>query len=499
MSSIFFRNVVGKSTTAKISNRNTFMQAINLARFYTTDYSVFPEPKQRHIPRNGTYPVGFLAGSTYCGIKNFSDGAGSKDLTMIMSTVPCIASAVFTKNQVAAAPVQIDRKLLDTVRTKGISHIRAVISNSGVANAVTGEQGFVNCNKMANASNDFISNYDKKNATYSDINAEISKSIVLSTGVIGKQLPIEKIETGVLQLEGKLGDSHTHWIDTAIGYMTTDTFPKLHSKEFTLPSNGAKYRLCGISKGAGMIHPNMATMLCTLVSDVSITQELLDNAVTYAADRSFNCISIDGDTSTNDTFSVLANGLASSPSSSNTTTSNASEWKISDEKSEDFLSFRDNLTEFSKHLAQLIVRDGEGATKFITINISNASSPTDAKAVGVSIAKSPLVKTAFFGQDANWGRILCAIGYSSAKIDPSTVSLRISSTPSNPSGNVADSCIDLLVNGQPLELDEAKASAILAHEDLTVDVDLGLGSDSATIYTCDFSHEYVSINGDYRT
>lgn len=287
--------------------------------------------------------------------------------------------------------------------------------------------------------------------------------------------------------------------------MTTDTFPKLRSATFTLPS-GTTFRMAGITKGAGMIHPNMATLLGFIVTDARIAAPLLGKALKHAVDRSFNAISVDGDMSTNDTIAVLANGAAVEGDGKG----------IVDEKSEDYASFRDGLVEFAADLAQLVVRDGEGATKFVTINVQGANTFEEAKQIASTIATSSLVKTALYGQDANWGRvctlslsrtsqqlapsltlvsqqILCAVGYSGvSSIDPSRVS--VSFVPTDGSAT-----LPLLVRGEPENVDETRASEILKMEDLEIRVELALGSESARMWTCDLSHEYITINADYRS
>lgn len=259
--------------------------------------------------------------------------------------------------------------------------------------------------------------------------------------------------------------------------MTTDTFPKLSSKEFS--SMGAPYRIAGWSKGAGMIHPNMATMLSGIFTDASVSTECLQKAVKHATDLSFNSISIDGDTSTNDSFIVMANGAASGV-------------VIDNMASQVYLDFEKNLGEIALHLAKLIVRDGEGATKFVQIHVKGAPSITEAKTVCSTIATSPLVKTAIYGKDANWGRIVCAIGYSGVEVQPEKVSLFMSSGDGSKS-------LHLFKDGMPFDVREDIASEILEFEDINILVDLGSGNSEASMYTCDFSHEYVSINGDYRS
>ncbi|KAJ2327957.1 glutamate N-acetyltransferase [Coemansia sp. RSA 2681] len=243
------------------------------------------------------------------------------------------------------------------------------------------------------------------------------------------------------------------------------------------------YRMAGITKGAGMIHPNMATLLGTVCTDAHVTQQALDRALAFAVARSFNAISIDGDTSTNDTIAVLANGAAAA----------AKECPLIDVDSEGFAGFQETLTEFMANLAGLVVRDGEGATKFITIDVNGAHSFEDAKRVASAIATSSLVKTAFYGQDANWGRILCAVGYAGVPIDTSTVGMSLWP------GDGSDPLV-LVRDGEPqLPLDEVRAAEILRLEEVRVCVELGLGAESARMYTCDLSHDYVSINADYRS
>ncbi|KAJ1675965.1 glutamate N-acetyltransferase [Spiromyces aspiralis] len=451
-------------------------------RSFSIDVKQFPEKKQRHIPASGTYPRGFLAGGSHCGVK----ANGAPDLAMIYSELPCTAAAVFTKNQFCAAPVQFDRALLERAAASGTPSVRCAVINSGCANAVTGSQGMQNARRMALAADNFVAKCDGQAQPGVE---PTHASLIMSTGVIGQQLPIEKIERGIASLE--LGASHSDWMCASIAHMTTDTFPKLRSKEFTLPASpsssqdsGQTYRFAGITKGAGMIHPNMATLLGTICTDVSISQPLLAKALRYAVDRSFNSISIDGDTSTNDTIAVLANGAACPGSRDG--------YMVDSESSPVFEAFRDELTAFAVELASLVVRDGEGATKFITVRIKGARTYDEGKTVATAISTSALVKTAFYGQDANWGRILCAVGYSSIPVDTDKVSLTmIPSDRSQP--------MPLVVNGEPLPLDEERAKEILALEDVAVEVDLGLGDEVFEMYTCDFSHDYVSINADYRS
>lgn len=289
----------------------------------------------------------------------------------------------------------------------------------------------------------------------------------------------------------RLGSSHDHWLTCAKAICTTDTFPKLRSRTFTLPSSpNTEYRMAGMTKGAGMIHPNMATLLGFIATDASIAPGLTSPLLRHAVDRSFNSITVDGDTSTNDTVALLANGAAGGP-------------ELTDPKSPDYAAFQSVLTDFAADLAKLIVRDAEGATKFVTIRVAEAASEEAARRVASTIARSPLVKTALYGKDANWGRILCATGYAlisepgSAEVPvPEIVPERtnVSFVPADGSAELR-----LLVDGEPEVVNEERAAEILEFEDLEILVRLGTGKEEATYWTCDYSHEYITINGDYRT
>lgn len=329
-------------------------------------------------------------------------------------------------------------------------------------------------------------------------------------------LPIDRIISNIPKLHASLGTSHDNWLNCAHAICTTDTFPKLISQTFTLPSHPeTTYSIAGMTKGAGMIHPNMATLLSMICTDAKVHPSAIKELLRTAANKSFNCISIDGDTSTNDTVALLANGAAA-PSGSPA---------LQDATSEDYLAFQHVLTNFMISLSQLVVRDGEGATKFVTIRVSSDVSYATARRAATSIACSPLVKTALYGKDANWGRILCAIGYAPGimeRVDelPGTgeeylarqnaqeqVLPRRTSVSFVPADGSEE--LKLLVRGEPEAVDEARAKVILEMEDLEILVRLdddgegavvGSGkSEVATFWTCDFSHEYVTINGDYRT
>ncbi|KAL2136803.1 hypothetical protein VTI74DRAFT_1455 [Chaetomium olivicolor] len=430
-----------------------------------------PAAKKKYVPTQGTYPLGFKASGTIVGVK--PSNKTKPDLALLTSDAPCAAAAVFTKNKFQAAPVTFSRNLLQKRCNQGI---QGVIINSGCANAVTGKGGLEDAAKMAQEADKCIGQTDS--------------TIVMSTGVIGQRLPIDKIIGKVPAAHDALGASHEHWLQMAKAICTTDTFPKLMSRTFSLPSSpGVEYRIAGTTKGAGMIHPNMATLLGVIATDAPISSAALPSALKHAVDRSFNSITIDGDTSTNDTVALLANGLAGGKEVVEGTT--------------DYNAFRAVLTDFAAELAQLVVRDGEGATKFVTIRVTESASEEAARRIASTIARSPLVKTALYGKDANWGRILCATGYSliSEPGQPINDVPEINPEKTNVSFIPTDGTAELklLVNGEPEKVDEARAAEILELEDLEILVRLGMGDKQATYWTCDYSHEYITINGDYRT
>lgn len=393
-----------------------------------------------------TAPEGFVAAGVKAGIKK----SGKEDVALIVSKVPATAAAVFTQNKMAAAPVVISRENAATGR------IRAIVVNSGCANACTGDQGLIDARLMAATA-----------ASLLGIDEE--EMIVSSTGVIGVALPMPKvlkgIEAAATNLSANGHESALHAI------MTTDTFPKVCAFQMTL--DGKKVKIAGIAKGAGMIHPNMATMLCYITTDAAISADALQTALNAAVNKSFNMISIDGDTSTNDTVAVLANGLAGNS-------------LIDNPLHPDYADFCQGLTVLATELAKLVVRDGEGATKFLEITVTGALSQQDAKKAAMAVAKSPLVKTAFFGEDPNWGRILCAVGYSGAEADPMKTSLSIGGIP-------------VVSAGLGVEPDLEALQHAMSASDIMVKVELGLGSETATVWTCDFSYDYVKINAEYHT
>ncbi len=406
-----------------------------------------------------TYTVpGFDAAGIVAGIKK----NGAPDLALIASQVPCRAAATFTKNKFPAAPVLYDRQLLAFNPTG----IHGVIINSGNANACTSVEGTANAKRTAEAVEAALGTHD-------------SAIFVMSTGVIGVQLPIDKLLTGIPQVVAALRPDG--WEDAARAIMTTDTRPKLFTRTATI--EGQPVRFTGISKGAGMIHPDMATMLSTIVTDAAITQPLLQQALSAAVQKSFNRISIDGDTSTNDTVLLLANGLAENG-------------EIADVTSDEYGAFVKALTLICTDLAQAVVRDGEGVTKFVTIQVNGALSDADAHLAANTIAISPLVKTAFFGSDANWGRFVMAVGRSGAAVEPEKCHIFVNGGPDELERMDE---LQLVEDGMPLKYAEADAMARFGQPEIDVRIELNLGQGSATVWTCDLSYDYVKINGDYRT
>ncbi|WPK25468.1 hypothetical protein PUMCH_002785 [Australozyma saopauloensis] len=419
---------------------------------------------ERFVPKAGVYPKGFVVGGIHCGVKKNH----ALDLAILhnVSKNDAVAAACFTKNKFKAAPVQVSSKILSSNTA-----INSIVVNSGNANAVTGTQGMKDAEDMVKMTDSVLEN--KENS-----------SLVMSTGVIGNNLPIDKILTGIPKLAlNNLGSTHEHWITCATAICTTDTFPKLVSKEFTL--NGNKYTLAGLAKGAGMICPNMATLLGFFATDAPVTPKALSQILKYAVDRSFNSISVDGDSSTNDTIIAIANGAAGGSPIDSTA-----------ESSEAFEKLRREITQFAQELAQLVVRDGEGATKFIKLTVKDALLYKDAKEIATTVANSSLFKTAMFGSDANWGRILCAVGYSNVSND--SVNVQKTNVTFNPVDGSEP--LQLLVDGEPQAVDEERASEILKNEDLAVEIDLGTGGgQEALFWTCDLSYDYVKINADYRS
>lgn len=422
-----------------------------------------------YVPKEGVFPKNFKVASIASGVKKNN----ALDLGVIVNTNKSrlsSAAAVFTTNKFKAAPVLTSKQVLDATRGKGIN---AIVVNSGCANSVTGDIGMADASEMVSLVNNHMGGTP-------------NSTLVMSTGVIGQRLQLDKISKGINTVfnENKFGDDFQSWLGIAKSICTTDTFPKIVTSKFSLP-DGKEYTLTGMAKGAGMICPNMATLLGYIVTDLPIESSTLQKMLTHATNRSFNCISVDGDMSTNDTICMIANG--------------AIETEEINETSAAYEQVEEQVTEFAKQLAQLVVRDGEGSTKFVTVNVRNSLTFKDAKIIAESISNSMLVKTALYGQDANWGRILCAIGYAKLdnvkSLDENKINVSFIAT-----DNSEPRELKLIVNGVPqLEIDETRAAEMLALNDLEVLVDLGTGSETAQFWTCDLSHEYVTINGDYRS
>jgi glutamate N-acetyltransferase/amino-acid N-acetyltransferase len=405
----------------------------------------------KRIPNGSvTSPKGFRSGAATCGLKD----KGAMDVALILSDYECSGAGVFTRNEVVAAPVVVDRQTLADDPTK----LRGVVANAGIANACTGPKGLEACKRMQELA-----------AVCAGCAPE--QMLVLSTGVIGVQLDLDKIAVGIEHACRHL--SANNGKDTARAIMTTDTHPKHTAVSVDLP--GGKVTIGGIAKGSGMIHPDMATMLVVLTTDAAVPAEDLDGMLRAAVDRSFHHISIDGDTSTNDTVLILANGA-----SGVTLNEGAAE-----------TDFEEALDAICVELAQAIVRDGEGASKFITLQVCGARSQDEALRLARTIATSPLVKTAFAGGDPNWGRILAAAGRANVSLDSGSLALWIAS------GKYDD--LQLVDEGMPLDYDESLAEAIFKENEIRVRLDMGLGQADTIVWTCDLTHEYVSINADYRT
>jgi len=394
-------------------------------------------------------PKGFKFAGVHCGIKR-----KRKDIGIIYSDSPCNAAGVFTKNVVKAAPLIYDRRILDD----NPENIRAIVVNSGIANACTGEKGLKNAIEMAEK-------------TAAEFNLSSNSVLVASTGLIGVQLPMEKVKLGIEMAKNFLMDSP---VDFAQSIMTTDTVQKISSVKIDL--NDKKINILGIAKGSGMIHPNMATMLSFLLTDAYISPNVLKTLLQLSVSETYNMIDVDGDTSTNDMVIILANG--------------ASETSEILPKTEMFEKFLEALNQINTELAKKIVKDGEGATKLIEVRVLNAPTKEDAKKIAKSIVSSNLVKTAIYGEDANWGRIFAAAGYSGASFDPMKIDLYISNTHEN---------IKVAENGKEYPFNEEKAKKILSADHVLLLLDMKQGKALATAWGSDLTEKYIEINGRYRT
>jgi glutamate N-acetyltransferase / amino-acid N-acetyltransferase len=396
-----------------------------------------------------------VAGFRVAGVSAGLKASGAEDMTLIASDRPCSAAGVFTTNLMKAAPVLLD---MDRLR-ENPDGMRAVVVNTRCANACTGETGLKNARKMAKLA-------------AKAIDADENQVLVMSTGVIGTHLPMEKIAAGIDLAAAALGDD---WAAAARGIMTTDTRPKSASVRIETPSG--VITVAGIAKGSGMIAPNMATMLGVIVTDAVLSPEQAADALKDASDLSFNRIVVDGDMSTNDTVLLLANGASGIQAHPNHA-----------------VQFREAVRAVALSLAMDIVRDGEGATKFISLHVAGAENEADAKLIANTIATSALVKTAFYGGDANWGRIVAAAGRAGVPFDPDGVRLTMAKGTSP-----RQDALLLFEDGMPTAYDEATATGIVKASEVYVTLSVGSGPGSAIVYTCDLSHDYVSINGSYRS
>ena len=399
--------------------------------------------------KKDTQGVTFAKGFTAAGVKAGIKKSGNLDVAVIYTKTQAVVAGTFTQNKVAAAPVYVSKEVVAT----GTAH--AIVANAGCANACTGQQGLDDAHKMAQIAADELG-----------VNAD--DVIVGSTGVIGVSLPMDKLEAGIKDAVANLSADGSGNAGRAI--ITTDTHSKSVTCEFEL--SGKTVRMGAIAKGSGMIRPNMATMLCYITTDIAIDQALLQKAVSGCVEKSFNMISVDGDMSTNDMVIVLANGEANNA-------------KITEENA-DYQIFFDKLMMLCTELAKQIAADGEGASKFLTINVKGAKSFADAKTVGMAIANSPLVKTAFFGEDPNWGRVICAVGYSGADMVPEKTVVKFGG-------------ITIFANGTGATYDENALAHVMKEKDIVIDIELNMGLEDATVWSCDLSYEYVKINGEYHT
>ena len=399
-----------------------------------------------------TAAKGFQAASTAAGIKY----QGRTDMAMVYSEKPCVAAGTFTTNIVKAAPVKWDQ---DIVYNHPSAQV--IICNSGIANACTGEEGFGYCRATAKAAAETL-------------NVDENSVLVASTGVIGMQLPIEKLSAGVKAMAPKLQGTREAGNDAAKAIMTTDTKEKEVAVEIEV--GGKTVTIGGMCKGSGMIHPNMCTMLGFVTTDACISKKLLQEALSEDVKDTYNMVSVDGDTSTNDTVLLLANGMAENPEIN--------------EKNEDYQKFCEALNYINTTLAKKIAGDGEGATALFEVKIIGAESKEQAVTLSKSIVTSSLTKAAIYGHDANWGRILCAMGYSGAQFDPERVDLYFESKAGK---------IQIIENGVAVNYSEEEATKILSEDAVTAIADVKMGDCTATAWGCDLTYDYIKINADYRS
>ena len=410
------------------------------------------ENKIKRIEGGVTYPSGFRAAGIHCGLRK---NKSKKDLALMVADKPCNAAAIYTTNKVYGAPITVTREHLKN----GVA--RAVICNSGNANT---------CNPDG---------VDKARVMCAALAAQLDipedDVVVASTGVIGMPLPLEPILAGIPALCDALGNGAEDGYAAAAAIMTTDTRLKQIAAETVI--GGVKVKIGGMAKGSGMIQPNMATMLSFITTDAPISSAALQILLKRVADRTFNMISVDGDTSTNDTLCILSSGLAGGE-------------QITDADSAEGAAFEALLDYVCRYLARKMAADGEGASKLLECRVRGCNSETNARVLAKSVINSPLVKTAMFGSDANWGRILCALGYAGINFDPHTVEVNFISSAGE---------INVCKNGGSVGFDEDKAKEILLEDSIIIDVCMHMGTESAAAFGCDLTYEYVRINGDYRS
>ena len=406
----------------------------------------------KQIKGGVTAAKGYEAASTAAGIKY----QGRTDMALIYSQVPCVSAGTFTTNVVKAAPVKWDRQIVDSG-----AGVQAVVVNSGIANACTGEEGMGYCKETAKAAAEAL-------------NIDAAGVLVGSTGVIGMQLPMQKLVDGIQVLAGKKAEGLQSGHDAALAIMTTDTVEKEMAVEIEI--GGKTVTIGGMSKGSGMIHPNMCTMLAFITTDAAITKEALQKALSEDVEDTYNMISVDGDTSTNDTAILLANGLAGNQEITYA--------------SPEYETFKEALHMVNETLAKKMAGDGEGATALFEVKVVGAESIKQAKTLAKSVVCSNLTKAAIAGHDANWGRILCAMGYSGAQFDPEKVDLFFESKAGK---------LQIIENGVATDYSEEVATKILSEPEITATADIKMGDYSATAWGCDLTHEYININADYRS
>ena len=406
----------------------------------------------KQIKGGVTAAKGYEAASTAAGIKY----QGRTDMALIYSQVPCVSAGTFTTNVVKAAPVKWDRQIVDSG-----AGVQAVVVNSGIANACTGEEGMGYCKETAEAA-------------AKALNIDAAGVLVGSTGVIGMQLPMQKLVDGIQVLAGKKAEGLQSGHDAALAIMTTDTVEKEMAVEIEI--GGKTVTIGGMSKGSGMIHPNMCTMLAFITTDAAITKEALQKALSEDVEDTYNMISVDGDTSTNDTAILLANGLAGNQEITYA--------------SPEYETFKEALHMVNETLAKKMAGDGEGATALFEVKVVGAESIKQAKTLAKSVVCSNLTKAAIAGHDANWGRILCAMGYSGVQFDPEKVDLFFESKVGK---------LQIIENGVATDYSEEAATKILSEPEITATADNKMGDYSATAWGCDLTHEYININADYRS